>query len=791
MTQATVAFLALGLLSLLGAGLGVAMGRAGRQSDAQAHHLLQFWAALAIGFLGVLLPVWLLIVAGPSPERHPAFWQAASLWMVLTYLVLIVALLRWHWQWWRDLPLREADTRNATPKRLVAWVAAGTVVPAIIFCLCAYGFYAETPWRVQQIPTTTVLRIINESKGAKFEVYQRKNGVKTLWITLPGRNHMRFDAPADDDTLALLARNGIPCKTHVEAQNRSLDALAGHARLLFVLSGFVLAPAGAVALALLLRKPAKPLAPYYARRPAAPETPAFDRIMLNLRTDSAPWKTFGYVAAVVFLLGFVASAIFVSQINAPGWYMSTVRLKAQSSGSLEQQMALIKSDAVAGLVVTNLDLPRKWGGKFTGGRRLTAIDAMNVLKRLTMVRAITNSSEITISVYDTDRVGTANLANTIAQVSCEQSGDGPAALQIAARAVPPSKGLNGNIRLILMIAGGILSVLLGLAIGIPAAIVRAWSRSRNGAQPVLRPAHASSAAFTLIELLVVIAIISILAALLFPALSRGKQKAQGVYCLNNGRQLMTAMTVYVGDNKDLFPPNPDDGNTVTGHNWCGGQAGQGGRDQFDPDLLSNPKRSLLAPYLNGNTSVFHCPGDRRTGYYQGSDPALLGRIVSAARTFSMSQAVGTICQGFDAGASTGAWTPHVGAPTLPVNGPWLNDQRTHRRDTPWRTYGKFSAIAAPGPAMLWVLVDEDARGLNDAAFAFGMEESMWIDAPGTYHSGGCGFAFADGHSESHRWLSPSPKQVRAGTANPQDTQDWLWMRDRTSAHISGSMPPPH
>ena len=74
--------------------------------------------------------------------------------------------------------------------------------------------------------------------------------------------------------------------------------------------------------------------------------------------------------------------------------------------------------------------------------------------------------------------------------------------------------------------------------------------------------------FTLVELLVVIAIIGILAALLFPAFSRSRQKAQQVYCLSNGRQMMTAMTVYVGDSNDYFPPNPDDGNTVPGHNWC-------------------------------------------------------------------------------------------------------------------------------------------------------------------------------------------------------------------------------
>src|SRR5271169_1798636 len=83
----------------------------------------------------------------------------------------------------------------------------------------------------------------------------------------------------------------------------------------------------------------------------------------------------------------------------------------------------------------------------------------------------------------------------------------------------------------------------------------AMFKRRLAFAPKGRGAPPRRSAFTLIELLVVIAIIAILAALLLPAMIKSKQKAQGVYCMNNGKQLFLALTLYAEDNGEWLPPN--------------------------------------------------------------------------------------------------------------------------------------------------------------------------------------------------------------------------------------------
>ena len=242
------------------------------------------------------------------------------------------------------------------------------------------------------------------------------------------------------------------------------------------------------------------------------------------------------------------------------------------------------------------------------------------------------------------------------------------------------------------------------------------------------------------ELLVVVAIIAILAGLLLPALNRSKGKAESMTCSNNLRQLSLAWLLYADDNAELLVNNHGVPETLARRQtWANNVEDWLASD--DNTNLVYLTDSKLGPYANRATQIYKCPTDRV--------PAPNG---PHSRSMSMNAMVG------DPGELTNRFNP------LYVQ------------------FFKKSEMLRP--SHIFVFLDENADTINDGFFVNRLEENNWGNLPGSYHSGGANFTFADGRLEGHRWLvAKTTHPVSGARINPfaaDPPVDFDWLKARTS-----------
>ncbi|HWQ91495.1 MAG TPA: hypothetical protein VN673_07470, partial [Clostridia bacterium] len=221
-------------------------------------------------------------------------------------------------------------------------------------------------------------------------------------------------------------------------------------------------------------------------------------------------------------------------------------------------------------------------------------------------------------------------------------------------------------------------------------------------------------------------------AMLLPVLSRARQKAHAVACVNHLKQLVSAATIYAGDYRDYWPLNNggDSGlnlaNPPATHQpkvWAEGREGSNLLDERSADGMLSDRVSLLAPYLKSKL-VFRCPGDKK--------PRKVGnQMVSRPRNYGMNAYVG--------------WnaSPFHGMPD-PQRYAVLRRAADNRKSSQIFIFGEIHPESLCRP-MFGILMD------SQALYHF----------PGNYHGRVSNFAYCDGRVEGRRWLdaqfnNPSP-----------------------------------
>jgi prepilin-type N-terminal cleavage/methylation domain-containing protein/prepilin-type processing-associated H-X9-DG protein len=250
--------------------------------------------------------------------------------------------------------------------------------------------------------------------------------------------------------------------------------------------------------------------------------------------------------------------------------------------------------------------------------------------------------------------------------------------------------------------------------------------------------------FTLVELMVVIAIVAILAAMLLPALTKAKAKAQDIGCRSNLKQLQVCWQLYVDDNNQRFPPTTT---LYLGSSWTSPPPSWAVGDAIHDISTTNLVQGVLFPYSK-SVGIYRCPGTQTT--VAGSPSVLRTRTYQLDGHLNFSQ-------------NGKPWALSTGGTNL-------------------QKY-KMSELVTPPPTHLLTFIDSHPYSGDTAEFINSFPQYFasvgWIDLPGEHHSRGANLAFADSHVEHWRWRwSRHPEKYTGPPPMPVANADDLFDLER-------------